>query len=339
MSFSVKQKILFGFSLILGLVIFIQLGKIIGWQEIGRAFAVFTGWQGLVIILLSFLVAVIGNWRWQEILKDSGINVSFFNLFKIYLGGYSMMYLMPILIWGGEAFRVYGLTKSSDVSWKKTFASVIIERILEWTANILVIFLGLAFFLYNVYLPPKELVIVFGISLTFFVSIISYFYIRALGKKSIIRDIVKRFWKKEVSDDNGFISVENEVFKYFQWGKSFNKGVALSILRAVVMQARVWILIFFLGDAIGFFPSLSILGFSYLSSMIPIPTSLGSHEAIQFYAFTSLGLLGSTATVFTLILRAAEIVVSSVGMAFLLRTGFKLAESKIFNYGKGKQNS
>jgi hypothetical protein len=90
---------------------------------------------------------------------------------------------------------------------------------------------------------------------------------------------------------------------------------------------------------IGFFPSISILGFTYLSSMIPIPTSLGSHEAIQFFSFSSLGLLGSISTAFTMILRAAEIIVSSVGMAFLLGTGFKLAESKIFNYDKDKQDS
>jgi len=339
MRFSIKQQLLFASSLVLGIIIFIWLGKIIGWEEIGKAFAVFTGWQGLVIILLSFLIAIIGNWRWKEILKDSGINVSFNTLFKIYLGGYSMMYLIPIIIWGGEAFRVYGLTKEKGITWKKTFASVIIERILEWTVNIVVIFLGLAFFLYNVYLPPKHLMIIFGISLTFFVSMISFFYIKALGKKSIVKQIVKRFWKKEVSDDNGFITVENEVFEYFKWGKSLNKGIALSFLRALVMQARVWILIIFLGNAIGFLPSLSILGFSYLSSMIPIPTALGSHEAVQYFAFTSLGLLGSMSTVFTMILRAAEIVVSSVGMAFLLGTGFKLAESKIFNYDKSKQDS
>lgn len=336
MSFSDKQKLLFGFSLIVGLVIFFWFGKIIGWREIGKAFAVFTGWQGLVVIFLSFLIAAIGNWRWKEILNDSGINISFNNLFKIYLGGYSMMYLMPILIWGGEAFRVYGLTKENNISWKKTFASVIIERILEWTVNILVIILGLAFFLYNVYLPPKELMIIFGISFIFFASMISYFYIKALGKKSIIREIVKKFWKKEVSDDNSFLAVENDVFNYFQWGKSFNKGVALSVLRALVMQLRVWVLVVFLGNLIGFLPSLSILGFAYLSSMIPIPTSLGSHEAIQFFAFTSLGLSGSMSTVFAMILRAAEVIVSSVGIIFLLRTGFKLAENKIFNYDKGK---
>lgn len=336
MSFLTKQKILVGFSLILGVVIFLQLGRVIGWGEIGKAFAVFTGWQGLVIILLSFLVAAIGNWRWKEILKDSGINVPFYTLFKIYLGGYSMMYLIPIIIWGGEAFRVYGLTKEKNIPWKKTFASVIIERILEWTVNIVVIFLGLAFFLYNVYLPPKELVIIFGISLTFFVSIISYFYVKALGKKSIVKQVVKNFWRKEVSDENSFIAVENEVFEYFKWGKSFNKGLALSFLRVFVMLARVWVLIIFLGNMIGFFPAVSILGFTYLSSMIPIPTSLGSHEAIQYFAFTSLGLLSSMSTAFTMILRASEIIVSTVGMAFLLRTGFKLAETKIVNYDKNK---
>ncbi len=339
MSFSNKQSLLFIFSLILGVAIFLWLGKIIGCSEIGKAFAVFTGWQGLVIVLLSFLIAFIGNWRWQEILKDSGIKIPFMNLFKIYLGGYAMMYLIPIIIWGGEAFRVYGLTKEGNIPWKKTFATVIIERILEWTMNIVFILVGLGFFLYNVYLPPKELVMIFGGALIFFVSVISYYYIQAMGKKSIVRKIVKKFWKREVSDDNGFISVENDVFNYFQWGKSFNKGLILSLLRALVMQLRVWILILFLGNAIGFFPSMSILGFSYLSSMIPIPTALGSHEAVQFFAFKSIGLPGSMATAFTMIIRAAEIIISTVGMAFLLRTGFKLAETKIFNYDKGKQDN
>jgi len=340
MSFQTKQKLLLIASFLLGLIIFLWLGKIIGWSEIGNAFIVFTGWQGLVIIALSFLIAIIGNWRWREILKDAGINIPFYQLFKIYLGGYAMMYLFPILVWGGEAFRVYGLGKEKNLSWKKTFASVIIERILEWTANIIIIFLGLGFFLYKVYLPPKELVMVFGVALVFFISVLSYFYIKALGKKSIVREIVRNFFKKEVSDSNGMIAVENDVFNFFQLNNSsFKKGVALSILRALVMQARGWILILFLGSWIGFFPSLSILGFTYLSSMIPIPTSLGSHEAVQFYAFTSLGLMASMATAFTMIIRAGEIIVSSVGLIFLIKTGFNLLGGKFFTYDKSQQNS
>ncbi len=337
MSFQTKQKLLLIFSFLLGLAIFIWLGKIIGWEEIGDAFAVFTGWQGLVIILFSFLIAVIGNWRWREILKDAKVDVPFFHLFKIYLGGYAMMYLFPIMIWGGEAFRVYGLMKEKNLSWKKTFASVIIERVLEWTANILVILIGLSFFLYKVYLPPKELVMIFGASLIFFVSVIIYFYINALGRKSIVKKIVMSFWKKEVSGENGMLAVENDVYNFFQFNNpSFWKGVALSILRALVMQGRTWVLILFLGSAVGFFPSLSILGFTYLSSMVPIPTSLGTHEAIQIYAFSSMGLTASMATAFTMIIRAAEIIVSTVGLVFLIRMGFNLVGTKFLKYDKGE---
>ena len=340
MSFKTKQALLLIFSFLLGLAIFVWLGGVIGWKEVLNIFSAFTGWQGLVIIGLSFLIAVIGNWRWKEILKESQIEVPFYQLFKIYLGGYAMMYLFPILLWGGEAFRVYGLGKEKNLSWKKTFSSVIVERILEWTANVVVIFLGLGFFLYKVYLPPKELVMIFGIALIFFISVLSYFYIKALGKKSIVREIIKKFFKKEVSDNNGMIAVENDVFNFFQFqNKSFKKGFVLSILRALVMQARGWILIFFLGNWIGFFPSLAILGFTYLSSMIPIPASLGAHEAVQFYAFTSLGLAASTATAFTMIIRAGEIVVSSVGLIFLIKTGFNLLGNKIINYDKSQQDS
>jgi len=122
MSFKTKQALLLIFSFLLGLAIFVWLGGVIGWKEVLNIFSAFTGWQGLVIIGLSFLIAVIGNWRWKEILKESQIEVPFYQLFKIYLGGYAMMYLFPILLWGGEAFRVYGLGKEKNLSWKKTFS-------------------------------------------------------------------------------------------------------------------------------------------------------------------------------------------------------------------------
>jgi uncharacterized protein (TIRG00374 family) len=337
MSFTTKQKILLIFSFVLGLGIFLWFGKIVGWSEIGKALKVFTGWEGLVIVLLSFLVAFLGALRWKEILKDCGVKTSFVNLFKIYLGGYSMMYLFPILVWGGEIYRMYGLTSEKHVDWRKTTASVVIERILEWTINILFIFLGLAYFIYNVYLPPKELMIVFGIALLFFISILTFFYTKALGGESIVKIVVKKFFKKEISVDNGALIVEKEIYEFFNiHNNAFKKGVLLSILRSLAMQLRVWVLIWFLGQTIGFWSSLSILSFSYVSSLIPIPASLGSHEALQFFAFQSLGLSVSMATVFTLIIRAGEIIVSSVGMVFLIRSGFSLIGNKFLNNDKNK---
>ena len=52
-----------------------------------------------------------------------------------------------------------------------------------------------------------------------------------------------------------------------------------------------------------------------------IPAVLGSHEAIQVFAFGSLGLGAPAATAFTMIIRAADILVALIGTAALFQLG------------------
>lgn len=96
------------------------------------------------------------------------------------------------------------------------------------------------------------------------------------------------------------------------------------------MYLRSWFLILFLGKSISALPALSILGFTYLAAMIPIPTALGSHEAIQTFAFNSLGLGLSTATAFTMIIRGAELIIALTGVAILFQLGIILLRKALF---------
>jgi len=337
-----KPFLLILFSFVLGAVIFVFLGKWIGWEEIGRAFEVFTGWQGLVIVFLTLLILVLGSLRWKTILNSEDIPISFFELFKMYLGGYAIMYMFPTVLLAGEVFRVYGLAKKKNLNWSKTAASVIIERILEWTINLSVVVLGLCFFLFKKWFWPKELLIVFGGAFLFFSLALIYFYSNLLTKKSIVHTIVRKFSGKEISQSSGFLEVENMVFDFFRiQNPAAYKGFLISILRAAIMQLRVWLLIWFLGANIGFLNSFAVLGFSYISGMVPIPTSLGSHEAIQAAAFVSIGLTASMAAAFALIIRAAEVFISSFGLIYIIKTGFNLMGDKFFlsKNNEDKQNS
>jgi uncharacterized protein (TIRG00374 family) len=332
-----KSLLLIIFSFLIGFSIFIFIGRWIGWEEICRAFSVFTGWQGLVIILLTFIISFLGNLRWQEILKDEGIDVPFFKLFRLYLGGYSIMYLFPSIILAGEFFRIFGLGKERGLSWKRTSPSVVIERVLEWTANLSIVFIGLFLFLFKISSWPKQILFIFGAAFLFFLFVIIVFYSKALRKRSIVHAIVKKVKRKELEEDNGFIEVENKVFDFFQPNsKPLKKGLFLSYLKAIIMQLRVWILILFLGKNVGFIHSFSILGFSYLSSMVPIPTSLGSHEAIQAAAFISIGLTASMAAAFAMIIRTAEVIISSVGLIYLAKTGFNFMNNKFEKNNENK---
>ncbi|GAI45708.1 unnamed protein product, partial [marine sediment metagenome] len=134
----VKKVFLLLISLLIGVVLFVWIGKIVGWQEIKNAFLAFTGWQGLAILGLTLLMMLVGTWKWKEILKGVGAKVPFKSLLNPYLAGFSIMFLAPILVWGGEIFRGYILKERNSVPWSKGMASVIIDRILEWTANLAV---------------------------------------------------------------------------------------------------------------------------------------------------------------------------------------------------------
>lgn len=326
-----KKALLFLISLLFGVGLFIWIGETVGWGKIKNAFLVFTGWQGIVIFSLTALIALVGTWRWKEILRGEEVKISFKNLINPYLAGFAIMFLAPILLLAGEFFRGYILKEKSSVPWSKGMASVMIDRILEWTANLVVVFFGALFFFYKIGLPPKNLGIIFGVALFLFTVLISSFYFKIFKQERIARPILRSLGLKNFNHTNSILDIEKEIFNFFKSKKlALWKALSLSFLRTVFMYFRTWLLIIFLGKSLGALPALSILGFTYLAAMIPIPTALGSHEAIQTFAFNSLGLGASTATAFTMIIRGAELLIALAGVTILLRLGISLLKNNLF---------
>ena len=326
-----KKLFLFLISLIIGIILFVWIGKTIGWQEIKNAFLIFTGWNSMVIFILTLLIMLFGAWRWQEILKAQNVKISFLKLFKAFLAGFSVMFLAPVLLWAGEILRGYVLRRKNKVSWTQVMTSVFIDRILEWTVNLIVIVLGSLYFLYKIGLPSKNLLIIFGGVFLIFFSVILYFYFKVSKRESIIRFIFKISGFKNFDQRNFLFEAEKEIFNFFRWeNKRLQKTFNLSFLRAGAMLLRAYILIIFLGKNIGLLSSLSVLGFTYLAAMIPIPAALGSHEAIQTFAFDSLGLTISSAAAFTMIIRAAELLFALAGLVIIFKVGVSFAKGMFF---------
>jgi uncharacterized protein (TIRG00374 family) len=321
----IGRFLLFLISLLIGSGLFTWIGKMVGWQGISDALAVFTGWQGLAIFGLTILMALVGTWKWKEILKGIEIKIPFRALFGPYLTGFAIMFLAPILIWGGEIFRGYVLKNRNSIPWSKGMASVIIDRILEWTANLAVIFLGGIFFLSVIGFPPTKLAIIFGGLFLIFFAGIFFFYFKSIKKESMVKFFIP-------GGQDQPLEVEKEIFAFFRSSKKSAvwKTIGLSFLRAAIMYFRAFILILFLGKNIGVLPALSVLGFSYLAVIIPIPAALGSHEAIQTFAFNSLGLGASTAAAFTMIIRGAELIIALLGLIFLFRLGIIIIKNVLF---------
>lgn len=317
-----KKILLFLFSLLIGIGLFGLVVKFVGWQEIKRVFLAFSGWKGFIIFFLSLLLALVVTWKWQIILKAEEVNVSFFNLFKFYLAGSSLTYFFPIIFWGGETFRAYLLKQKNSISWAKGMASVIIDRILDWTTNLAVIFLGITFFLLKISLPTKEITIIFSGIFLFLLFCISFFYFKVFRRESLAMFFLNLFGYK--SKNNEPLEVEKELFQFFKFKTiAAWEGVGIAFLEEVFNLARIWFLIIFLGKNISFFPALAIDGFAYLSTMSPIPAALGIQDVIQAFAFNTLKLGANFGTAFSLILRGADASLALIGLGIILSLGVK----------------
>lgn len=333
----IKKILLFLFSLLVGIILFVWILQTVGWQEIKNAFLVFTGWQGATILFLTFLMALVGTWKWKRILDETDYKVPFKEVWRVYLASFSIRFLAPVIIVGAEIFQGYILRKKNSVPWSEGMASVIIDRVLEWTTNLIVVFFGAIFFLFIIGLPPLNLIIIFGSIFLVFLVGVSFFYFKAFKRESIAKAFVKIFNQKINVQP---FEVEKEIFNFFKFSrkKIVCKVFALNFLRAGIMFLRTWLLIFFLGEKIGALPTLSVLSFSYLAVMFPIPTALGSHEIIQTFAFGSLGLGIGAATAFTMIIRGAELIIALLGVIFLFRLGVFLIKDIFFKKIKSFTN-
>lgn len=318
-----KRFFLFLISFLIGVGLFIWIGRTIGWQEIKRSFLMFTGWQGLLIFLLTLIWMSVGTWKWKEILRCEDVNIPFSELFWSYLAGFSILYFFPIMLFGGETLRAYIIKRKSTTSISKGMASVLIDRILDWTTNLIVAFFGTTFFFFKIGLPPQKLALILFGSFLFWIIGISFFYIKTFKRESMAKFFLNLFNYKNRNDQP--LEIEKEIFNFFKIKKSpFWKGLGLAFLEELVIFLRTWFLIGFLKRRVDFLSTLSIVGFSYLATMIPIPASLGIHEAFQAFAFGALGLGASFGTAYTLIIRGAEIIMALIGMGILFRSGLKL---------------
>ncbi len=325
-----RRLLLFLISLAIGIILFSWVLRLVGWPEIKNAILVFTGWQGMAIFFLSFLIFLVGVWKWKEILKSQGNSISFFQLFKAYLAGFSLMYLFQIFSLGGELLRGYILKKENSLPLSKGLASVIIDRILDWTISLFVILFGALVFIFKVGLPPRNLVMILGGTFLIFLIGIPLFYYKVLKRESLLKFFLKFFRGRYKRDILPF-PIEEEIFNFFKIKeKSFWKSFGISFLKEGLLFLRTWLLIFFLGKNIGFLITLSILGFYTLATALPIPAELGNAEVVQLFVFNSFGLGAGLATAFVMVIRGAELMMALIGLFLFFRLGLKLTEENLF---------
>lgn len=321
------RKVLgFVFALALGALLFWSVGQNVGWQEILRVLSQFSGGKGIILIFLTLLVLLAGTFRWKEILRSQGYRFSFLFLLRSYLGGFTLSFFAPMMLFGNEAFRAYSLEASSGIPFQKALPSTVIERLLESTVYLVIIIAGFAFLLATQAFGIPAFLWWVLIGIVGLVALLGFFYFKSFKKESVVRMFFPR-----LKGTNGVLEIEQEVLSFFHLNnQALWEGLALSFVKGAATLIRTMILAMFLGTYLGAFSGVAVTTFYLLSLLLPIPGQLGSHEALQALGFEILGLGAGTGVAFALLVRAAELMVALVGLVFLARFGLLILKTLVF---------
>lgn len=324
--------------LVAGLIIYFVFQKI-GTQEIWQAFLSFSPWGIFWVLILTVLYHLTATWRLQAILKDRGYFVSTKEVFSAWLASFAIAYFTPIATMADGVLRVYILKEKNSVPWKENIISNVIDEILDGTIFFFAIIVGIVFLILHTLTIPVKLWMVILI-LLFPIGGIAFFYFRAFKSQSMLKIIEKPLQKifKNAMFSKAF-SWEKELLSFFDpKNKNMWRAIMFSFARGIVNWIRCWVLLLFLGIPLGWIGSLIVIGFANLAYVLPLPAAIGSHEAIQAFIFSNLGLQTHSAVAFTLILRAFDILIGIVGIFIAFRFGAKRLRRIIDNPNEVEQN-
>ncbi len=331
-----KKVLAFFISLFIGVGLLIWVTSFIGWEKIESAFKFFSFKAGIIILFLTISAILVRAWRWKTILNNQGYNVPALRILEYYLSGNSIAFFIPMVIFGGEIFRGYDLKGKYDMPWSKSIASVVIDRILELTIYAVTAVIGVVFFLLNVGLTSYKIGIIIFSAVFLIVALIALFYFKSFKKESIIHFFLKKFNARNLNGADTAIEVEKEIFQYFRPDKKIMwQGFGLSFLVELILLARTFLLILFLGKSVSAILVVSVVAFSSLALVLPIPAALGSHDAIQSFVFTTLGLGAGTGAAFVLVIRGAELIVALIGLFFFFKFGIQFLQFILLRKIKG----
>jgi len=312
-----------------GILIYFVFKKI-GIREIWEEFLSFPFLGIFLVSILTLFFVLIGIWRWKVILQYEKKNISSKDLIPLWMAGFAISYFTPFAIFGGEGAKIYYLKKNFFLPWKVGIISVFIDKIFEVSIFFLIIILGIIFFILKTLTFPSRFWSLFLIIL-FPVIALLLFYVRAFKKQSIIRLFekpLKSFINEKAT--NEISCYEEGIFDFFKTSnKNMWKVLLLSFLKGIVNWLRSWAILWFLGIRVNGMITLSVMAFTNLSYLFPLPAALGSHEALQVFSFSLLGLPGEKAIAFTMILRAFDVLVATLGVLMAFRLGTKWARGKI----------
>lgn len=286
--------------------------------EIWRSIAQLKLSQIGVLFLINMLVIAAMTARWWVIVHADNPGVPFLPLVRYRLAVFGISYFTPGPQVGGEPLQVIYLQRYHGISFARATSAVIMDKLLEFLANFILIAIGLTAALRVGLLSGSG--IQASVSLIPLAGVLAWPVIHLVllyrGRypvSSLLRSVTSLIgspgWVR-------LIIVAERMAASFTRRRlgSLLTALGCSLIAWTGMALEYYLIASFLNADLSFEQTLAALTAALVAFLIPLPGGLGALEASQVYALQAMGYTPAFGISISLIMRGRDILNGIIGL-------------------------
>jgi glycosyltransferase 2 family protein len=293
------------------------------WRAIERA----NLWLIAAAVGATFVTYVLRAFRWQALLIPIG-RAKFTNAFRTTVIGFTATFLLPGRV--GEVLRPYLLARAEGFKMASTFATVVIERVMD-LASVLLLFGWLL--LTNDLDVGRDVKLAGGVSAAVAIAAMGVLVAsaghpeRLTGWTGKLTSLLPARIREAVT---AFVHTFTEGLAVMRRPGPLVLAMGLSILLWLSIALGIWLTSRAFDLTFSFVGSFLIIMFLVVGVAVPTPGGVGAfHKMYQFAVTTFFGAAAEVAAACAIVLHAVSFVpISILGLYFMARDGLTFTSLK-----------
>jgi glycosyltransferase 2 family protein len=313
--------------------VFILLAFLLWWSfhkaplaEIWAAIRQLRVWQIAVILALNGLFYVVATLRWWIIIRADNRMIPFFPLLGVRISVFGVSYFTLGPQVGGEPLQVLALQRRYGLTFTHATATVLMDKILEFLVDFLLLATGLAAILRVGVLEQSGIRFSFDLLLLAFLLLWPPLHLTLLYKRHYpLSGLVRRlpFINKHSKPVRFMRAAEKLAGRFCQRHPSRLLAAGIfSVLAGAGMLLDYALMTTFLNIPLPLWKMTAGWMMGWVSLVMPLPGGLGALEASQVYTLGKFGFSAAAALSLTLAMRGRDMFIGGIGL-LLAGTGWR----------------
>jgi uncharacterized protein (TIRG00374 family) len=276
-------------------------------------------WQIAILAGINAAIYALITLRWWFITRAEAAHVPYLPLLAVRVAVFGISYFTLGPQIGGEPLQVLALRHRYGLTYTRATATVLMDKLLEFLANFILLAFGLAAILESGIISLDGLDTLPGLlGFTFLLALPPFHIILLRRGIHPIAAILGIFPKTRLTR---FLVAAERLAGAFcrRHLKALLAATAVSLIAALGMLSEYFLATSFLEMDLTPWQTIAAWTMSWLAFLVPLPGGLGALEASQVFTLGVFGITASSALSLALVIRARDLLIGGLGLLLASR--------------------